>query len=311
MEISTPLPDDLHNDLTIVIATHNSEKFIRDTIVNALAAAPAKIIISDDASLDDTERIVNSCVSLYPEKILFIKSETNVGLTNNWNRALSFVDTTYCLKLDHDDLIFPGYVSAAADFLRKNEAVGIIAGKSLKVESGDLNPKAYNYFERCFEDATNVDIIGYAGIEACKFILRWEPYAFSSSTIFRMTAWNNVAGFDVRLSYCNDREIWFRIAECFDIAFYGGLSGIQRLHASNFTKTVVRNDRACIEFDYMFTKALSRWGAPELKQLFRKKLVIVGKAYLGSAWRCLPTRASEIPYRVFKAITTLARALIV
>jgi len=299
------------DDLTVVIATYNGQSFIRETIENALLINPSKIIISDDASTDDTSKIISGFVKRLPGKVLYMRNEINLGLTRNWNHAIGCVETPYCLKLDHDDLVLARYVESAIEFFRSNRDVGIIAGKGLPVESASITAEEYKKLIDEPESWGPANISIYAGDLACKFVLKWNPYAFSSSTIYKIDAWRKVHGFDERLSYCNDREIWFRIAEKFKIGFYDGLSGIQRIHKWNFTKSVKKNEMMCFEFDHMFSCALKFWNNSSLKPLFRKNLLIVGKAYLGSAWRILLDRPSEVPLRVRKGIATLVKAFMI
>lgn len=298
-----------NNDLTVVIATYHGESFLNDTIINALATNPAQLIISDDASNDNTKQIIKNFADCYTDKILYLHNSKNLGLTKNWNRAIALVETPYCLKLDHDDFVFPKYVSSAMTFLRSNPNIGIIAGKGVAAESGCKMKEIYESFLIDTDTDVLPGILTYSTDKACEFVLQWQPYACSSSTIYNMEAWHTVKGFDEKLTYCNDREIWFRIAEKFDIGFYDEIGAIQRIHTSNFTKFITKNDRVCFEYDYMFNKAYLNWKCSMLKPLFRKNLLIVGKAYLGSAWRSLPNKPAEAPYRAFKGIMTLAKAL--
>jgi glycosyltransferase involved in cell wall biosynthesis len=291
------------NDITIVIGCYNSGQFIADTLYSALACKPGRIVIADDASTDDTlaiaeEILRNGCVDFS-----IIRSAVNRGLTRNWNVAITRVTTPYCLKLDHDDIIVPAYVRAAVDFLRDHPSVGIIAGKAQIFSNGSAASS-----QPIKEMPANASIQTFRGTDACRMVLAWNPYACSSSTIYKMSAWNEVRGFDEHLCYCNDREIWFRLAVNHDLAFYHGVAALQRIHEDNFTKTVRRREAICYELDHMFTTASKTWNSTELRGEFRKALRCVARNYFGSAIRSATRRPWEVPCRIGRGLMALGKS---
>ena len=294
------------DDVTIVIACYNSRQFIADTLYSTLNCKPARIVIADDASTDDTLTIAEEILRNGCADFSIIRSTVNRGLTRNWNVAITRVTTPYCLKLDHDDIIVPSYVRAAVDFLRDNPNVGIIAGKAQTFSSRDV--ASCQPIKGITVGPPNGSIQTFSGTDACRMVLAWNPYACSSSTIYKMSAWNEVRGFDEHLCYCNDREIWFRLAVNHDLAFYHGVAAFQRIHESNFTKTVRRRDRICYELDHMFTTASRTWNGKELRGEFRKALRRVARNYFGSAIRSVTRRPWEVPCRIGRGLMALGKS---
>ena len=293
-------------ELTIVIASYNSDRFIEDTLHSALDCKPGRIIIADDASSDDTLNITKRIMKDRYASFSIISNPTKKGLTKNWNGAITRVTTPYCLKLDHDDIIIPAYVQDAVDFLRNNPCVGIIAGKAQVFSCKDVSP--CQTIEKATDDKSKISIRTFSGTDACKMILAWNPYACSSSTIYKISAWNSVGGFDERLCYCNDREIWFRLALNHDISFYCGVAALQRIHEDNFTKVMRKKDLICYEFDRMFTKASKMWTNKELQVEFQKAFRDVSRTYFGSAIRSMTRRPWEVPCRIGRGLMALGKS---
>jgi glycosyltransferase involved in cell wall biosynthesis len=292
-------------DLTIVVATYRSEAFIEHTIASALACRPAMIIVSDDGSADSTLDIVLALSEQTDIPIRIHRSKVRRGLTRNWNWAIAQVPTTFCLKLDHDDLIIPTYARAAIEYLRQHETVGIIAGFAYEV----VDPFGTEALSRV--PSARAGVARFESIAACRAILRWSPYSCSSSTIYRTTKFHAVGGFDSAMSFCNDREIWFRMAREGPIAQYGGPGAVVRLHDNNFTKEIRSTERIPFEFEHMFRRAAAIWPETELRADFARAFRSVARNYAGSAIRIALRKPKEVPIRLLRSGVLLLKSLTV
>jgi glycosyltransferase involved in cell wall biosynthesis len=261
------------------------------------------IIVSDDASADGTLNIVRALARKTDIPVRVIHSELRRGLTRNWNSAIAQVATEFCLKLDHDDLIIPAYARAAVKYLRQHEAVSIIAGMAHNA----VHPFGIEVLSRIVQGTFAVT--SFEGIAACRMVLRWSPYACSSSTIYRTTMFHAIGGFDTEMNYCNDRELWFRIAREGPIAYYNGPAAVVRLHESNFTKQICLNERVPFEFEHMFRRAFATWPEPELRAEFAQVFRRVAKNYAGSAIRVARRNPQELPIRLARSCALVLKAL--
>mgnify|MGYP000844152330 CR=1 FL=1 len=282
-------------DLTVVIATFDSARFIEPTLASAIRCKPAAILVGDDASHDETRTIVRELAAQAEVPIVLLAWQERVGLARNWNRTIARSATTFTLKLDHDDLIVAEYVQAAVQHLREDPRLGVIAGTAIDrlhpfgLEALSHVPIHYYTFRDLF------------GIEACRSVVAWSPYACSSSTIYRTDVFRDVAGFDEKLTYCNDREIWFRIARCSGITYADGPGAIVRLHPDNTTKALARDERIPVEYDHMFLTASRLWPESEVDAAFSCAYRRVAKNYLGSAVRLLWRRPWTVPWCLGRA----------
>lgn len=97
--------------VSICIPAYNAALFIRETLESALAHdyPNLEIIVSDDASTDDTPKIVAGYES---KGVHLIRQEKNLGMTGNMNAVIRASQGQYAVKLDADDILEPGYVSS-------------------------------------------------------------------------------------------------------------------------------------------------------------------------------------------------------
>lgn len=92
------------NDLvSIVMPSYNTAKYIADSIksVQDQTYPNWELIIVDDCSTDDTDKIVES---IQDQRIRYIKNETNSGAAFSRNRALREAKGRWIAFLDSDDL---------------------------------------------------------------------------------------------------------------------------------------------------------------------------------------------------------------
>lgn len=91
--------------VTIIIPAHNEEKFIRETLENALKLnyQNYEVVVVDDMSSDKTYEIVEEFLN--DDRVHLIKLEKNVGKANAINIALKFIKSDLFLVLDADTIL--------------------------------------------------------------------------------------------------------------------------------------------------------------------------------------------------------------
>jgi glycosyltransferase involved in cell wall biosynthesis len=296
------MADGLLEDLTVVIPAYRCAKYLPATVRSALECPSAMVLIAEDAGGDQTLATALRLRDENPNRIRVMENPRNLGMTGNWNSAFSQVKTPWALKLDGDDLIAPQYVQKAMEFLRTHTEAGVIAGKFTKIGPQDGLEQSPELTE------PPADLEKICGAAALEFIFRWTPPPCSASMIFQMQAWRKAGGFDQKLNWCSDREIWFRIARNHPIGWYPGTAAYYRVLETSVTSNYRDADRFCFELSYMFAQAGKIWRDPEFKMKFRGKYFHNAGSCIKSILRRAKRREfSGIPDRLREAVKNIDR----
>ena len=95
--------------LGICIPTYNRGRTLGEGInklIELVAPYSIPIFISDNASVDDTQAILNQAAIVYPH-IFYQRNGTNIGMDRNFEAALKMATTRYAWLLGDDDMIRP------------------------------------------------------------------------------------------------------------------------------------------------------------------------------------------------------------
>lgn len=91
-------------DVSVIVPVYNVEKYIRvclDTLVHQ-TLSNIEIIVVNDGTKDDSQKIIDEFSSLYPDKIIALKKE-NGGLSDARNYGLEHARGAYVGFVDSDD----------------------------------------------------------------------------------------------------------------------------------------------------------------------------------------------------------------
>ena len=110
--------------VTIGIPVYNGEKFIRNRLDSILSQTFDKfeIIISDNASTDSTEKIIQEYVKK-DKRIKYFRQKKNLGLWNNFNFILEKAKTKYFAFAAVDDVFQPEFIEKNIRILESNEDI--------------------------------------------------------------------------------------------------------------------------------------------------------------------------------------------
>lgn len=140
--------------VTILLPTYNGQKYIKQMLDSIYFQdyRPIEVIISDDASQDDTISIINNWLeNRRMDDISFkvIRNLVNKGLSGNISRAAKYIHGKYFFLADQDDIWEINKVSAQIEYLEKNEdCIMCICDRSIINENNTivcLSLFQYNY----------------------------------------------------------------------------------------------------------------------------------------------------------------------
>ncbi len=120
--------------LSVIIPNRNYARFIADAIASVAYQdySPIELVIVDDASTDDSLKVIDACLEATDglERTEVVAVESNVGKLGAINRVLDKITGEYCIILDSDDYLLPGYARQCIDRLvaarRHDERIGFV-----------------------------------------------------------------------------------------------------------------------------------------------------------------------------------------
>lgn len=112
--------------VSVVIPSYNQSTYLSETVRSILASdySLLEIIIVNDGSTDETHTVGKDLALLHPQ-ITYL-SQSNAGPSVARNNGISIAKGKYILPLDGDDLISPGYISAAVKVLDSRPDVKVV-----------------------------------------------------------------------------------------------------------------------------------------------------------------------------------------
>ncbi len=115
--------NEMNHLLGICIPTFNRGRTLGEGInklIELVAPYSIPIYISDNASVDDTQIVLNQAAIKYPY-IFYQHNSTNIGMDRNFEAALKMAATRYAWLLGDDDLIRPGAIEQILLILKEQD----------------------------------------------------------------------------------------------------------------------------------------------------------------------------------------------
>ena len=124
----------IYPKVSVLVMTYNQEDFIHETIESVISQdyPNFEYVISDDGSTDSTADIILEYAKKYPDIIVPLVNNPNLGITGNSNRGLSRCVGDYIALQGGDDLFLPGKISAQIEWFHRSSG-RVLCGHLLKI----------------------------------------------------------------------------------------------------------------------------------------------------------------------------------
>jgi len=194
-------------EVTVVIPAYNRDHYLAESIDSVLAQEfqPFEIIVVDDGSTDDTQKIL----SRYKGRIISIY-QPNAGFAAARERGIRQARSPLIAFHDSDDLMLPGRLTAQVAFMGNHPQVAAVCGNAVVQGQEDTN-----YLKGQGVDFGDKDWVilenAFAKILLVNFMV--DP----ASTI-RRECFLEVGGYDKSLRVSADKDLWLRLAKCWPLA---------------------------------------------------------------------------------------------
>lgn len=131
--------------VTIGLPVYNSQRYIKQSLDSLLAQTFAGfvLIISDNASTDDTSRICQEYAAA-DSRVKYFRNEMNIGNPRNFNRVFQLTQTPYLKWSTSDDFWEPTFVERALEVMERDPAIALCYPNAWIVDSDGRNPVPYD-----------------------------------------------------------------------------------------------------------------------------------------------------------------------
>ncbi len=113
--------------VSIALAVYNGQRFLGEQLesIAGQTLLPDELVVSDDASTDNTVDIVNAFADRAPFRVRLLRNAENVGCTRNFDRAIGQCTGDFIFLCDHDDLWYPNKIATTIETLEANPKAGV------------------------------------------------------------------------------------------------------------------------------------------------------------------------------------------
>src|SRR5260221_12585479 len=108
--------------LSVCIPAYNRAAYIEETLESIISQDNGKIeiIISDNASVNDSDKILKSHAEKY-DYITYVRNEKNIGADLNYINVVRQAKGKYCVIFGSDDILLPGAIEDLCSILEAND----------------------------------------------------------------------------------------------------------------------------------------------------------------------------------------------
>ncbi|MEK7163461.1 MAG: glycosyltransferase family 2 protein [Patescibacteria group bacterium] len=120
----------------IGMPAYNGERFIREAIESILSQTHAdwKLLISDDASTDNTAKIAQEYTSR-DRRITYVRHPKNLGLFENFHFTLEKADAPYFMWASQDDVWEKDFIRTCLGYLESDSSLGLATTCNATIDS--------------------------------------------------------------------------------------------------------------------------------------------------------------------------------
>lgn len=209
--------------VSIVTPSYNQAKYLEQTICSVLDQDYPNIeyIVIDGGSTDGSVDIIRR----YEDRIVYWESMKDKGQTDAINKGFARATGDVMAWINSDDLLYPGAVRAAVDYLTAHPEVGLVYGDCDFIDSDG------NKIGRFNAKQTDLRRLNQAYVHIPQQAAYW-----------RGDLWRQVGPLDDSIYFAMDYDLWVRLARVSQIKYLPGEPRAAfRLH--NDAKTISEDDR--------------------------------------------------------------------
>jgi hypothetical protein len=232
--------------VSVIMAVYNGEPFVAEGIGSLLAQTfdDFELIVVNDGSTDRTAEIV---AGFDDPRIRLVANERNLGLAPSLNRGLALARGEFIARQDADDRSVPDRLARQVAFMDANPDVALLGSWFTEIAADGTRRESHPL------PTSHADLSWYLWMRC--------PFVHSAVLWRRALVAEDVGGYDERLAYSMDYDLWRRIAARHRVANLPESLVELRTHGASMTATY--NDRAREGYRMRVANAARALGWPD------------------------------------------------
>lgn len=167
--------------LSIIMPAYNVELYVRESLISVCKQLPvyAELIIINDGSTDNTDKVITETIANYQEKNISYFSQRNRGIAFTRNEGLKHARGEYMTFIDSDDFWSDDYIQVISTQLQ---------------EDYDIIEYGVNRFiidKETIITTTIIHHINFTGENKLERIFRLSRW-FTFSRVYKKSLWHNI-----------------------------------------------------------------------------------------------------------------------
>lgn len=183
--------------ISVIMGIYNCQDTLAEAMDSLLNQTyeDFEIVLCNDGSTDNTLAVAQDYVARYPEKVVLIENEKNMGLNFTLNHCLQVARGKYIARMDGDDLSIPNRFEKEVTFLEAHPEYALVS-----------------VFLELFDEEGMWGHITYPIEPEPGDIVTTTPFSHAGAMI-RKSVFDEVGGYSEgkRLMRVEDRHLWYKI----------------------------------------------------------------------------------------------------
>lgn len=218
--------------VSVVVISYNSSKTIEETLdsIRNQTYSPLELIISDDASPDDTVNIAKAWMKKNRSRFVraeILVAEKNGGIPVNLNRGIAVSNGEFLKSIAADDILLPNCISDNVAFMQANPEAKIVFSKIREFHD---EPQGNRFFSEKTAPASVPNFFNLSAKEQHDELLnecccnaptaffktnfiKSSPYSVLYPAMEDWPKWINATNSGVKLFFLDKETVFYRVGD--------------------------------------------------------------------------------------------------
>jgi glycosyltransferase involved in cell wall biosynthesis len=210
--------------VSIIVPSYNTGRYLPVAINSVIAQTfpDWELIVIDDGSTDNTRAVAQSYAPTLGEKLRYLY-QSNRGLPAARNAAIREARGEFIAILDADDLWLPTRLERGVAVMDSRPDVGLVHSRTARVDQHGTIVGYKVFPPKCQSGKIAAYLLTRRASISCPTVL------------FRKQCLDLVGPFDETMRATEDRDLWFRIAERYEVAYINEILAHSRITPGSMT----------------------------------------------------------------------------